>query len=254
MRKSNPTLERGFSKSNLYYEGEQMTLAGTINKTFMLFSLMMVSSIFIWSRFNYMFSNSSTMYSNIDSIYQFLAIGGIGAFIFAMITSFKPNIAKFTAPVYALLEGLAIGSISLVFEVMYPGIVAQAILLTFAIFLAMLLLYKFKIIKATNKLRKAIFSITLGIALIYFSSFILNIFNIQIPLIHSSGPIGILFSLVVISIASFNLIFDFEFIERASNQNYPKHMEWYGAFGLMVTLVWLYMELLKLLAKFNNRD
>lgn len=186
---------------------------------------------------------------------MWMAIGGIGGFITALITAFSPRIAHITAPIYAVLEGLLLGGLSALMAAQYElAIITQAIGLTFATFFLMLLLYRTGTIKVTNKFRTGVFAATGAIALMYFISFIVSLFGVNMGFIHDSGPLGIGISLVVIAIAAFNLTLDFDFIERSANMQMPKHMEWYGAFGLTVTLVWLYIEFLRLLTRFASRD
>ena len=170
-----------------------------------------------------------------------------------MIIIFKQNLAPVLSPIYAFCEGLFLGGISFVFEVKYPGIVFQAVALTFGCLFAMLFLYKANIIKVTDKFMNTIFIATFGIAIIYLLSWILSFFHIQVPAIYSSSPIGIGFSLIVCVIAAFNFLIDFEIINRTAANFLPKYYEWYGAFGLLVTLVWVYIEILRLLAKLRNK-
>ncbi|NLD94838.1 MAG: Bax inhibitor-1/YccA family protein, partial [Fibrobacter sp.] len=162
--------------------------------------------------------------------------------------------APVLAPVYAILEGLALGGLSAFMESVYPGIAIEALSLTFAIFLSLLLIYKFKIIRATENFKLIVASATAGVALYYVVSLVAGLFHVNLPLIHSSSAFGIGFSLFVVILAAANLVVDFDFIERGAENRVPKFMEWYGAFGLLVTLVWLYVEILRLLAKLRSRD
>ena len=181
--------------------------------------------------------------------------GGIlGGLVVALVTAFKQTWAPITTPLYAALEGLALGGISFFFEQAYPGIVAQAVFLTFGTLAALLLAFRSGLIKATENFKLGVFAATGGIGLVYLASFVLGIFGISIPLVHSSGMFGILFSVFVVVIAALNLVLDFDFIEEGAERGAPKYMEWYGAFGLLVTLVWLYLEILRLLAKLQSRD
>ena len=180
-------------------------------------------------------------------------VGGIGGFIVAMVTVFKQKWAPFTVPLYAALQGLFLGGISATFELRFPGIVIQAVGLTMMVFLALLFAYKSKLIQATENFKLGITAATGGIALLYIVQLVLSFFGIHIPYIHESGPIGIGFSLVVVTIAALNLVMDFDFIENGAARRAPKYMEWYAAFGLLVTLVWLYLEMLRLLAKLQSR-
>ena len=172
----------------------------------------------------------------------------------ALVTIFKKNWAPFTTPIYALLEGILLGALSALLELAYPGIVVQAVGLTFAIMLALLGAYTILRIRPSENFKLGVSAATGGIFLLYLVSFVLSFFGVRIPYIHESGLIGIGFSLVVVVIASLNLVLDFDLIEQGVNQGAPKFMEWYGAFGLLVTLVWLYLEILNLLSKLRSRD
>ena len=178
----------------------------------------------------------------------------VAGLIVAMVTVFKQTLAPYTTPIYAALEGVALGGISVIFEARYPGIVSQAVFLTFGTLGALLMAYRSGVVKATENFKLGVVAATGGIALLYFLSFILGFFGVSVPLIHSSGTFGILFSLFVVVIAALNLVLDFDFIEKGVERGAPKHMEWYGAFGLLVTLVWLYLEILHLLAKLQSRE
>jgi uncharacterized YccA/Bax inhibitor family protein len=184
-----------------------------------------------------------------------LIAGGIGGFITALITIFIPKVSPFTAPIYAALEGLVLGAISALFEAMYSGIVIQAVGLTVGVLAVMLFLYGTRIVKVTAKFRIGVIVATGAICLVYLVDIVLSFFSVRMPFIHESGPVGIVFSLVVVVIAAPNLILDFDFIEQGVRQQAPKYMEWYGGFSLLVTLVWLYREILGLLAKIRgSRD
>ena len=182
-----------------------------------------------------------------------MMLGLLGGFIIAMVTVFKRQWAGLTAPAYALLQGLALGGISAMFELQYPGIVIQAVGLTFGTLAVLLLAYKTGLIKPTENFRLMIVAATGGIALLYLVSFVMGFFGSSVGFIHSNGLFGIGFSLFVVAIAALNLVLDFDFIEAGAEQGAPKYMEWYGAFSLMVTLVWLYLEILRLLAKLRSR-
>ena len=182
-----------------------------------------------------------------------MMVGIFGGLIAAMITVFKQHLAPYTTPIYALLEGLALGGISRFFETLYPGIVNQAVFITFGTLAALLFAYRSGLIKPTENFKLGIVAATGGIAFVYIISFILGLFGVQIPLIHSNSNFGILFSFGVVVIAALNLVLDFDFIEEGTEISAPKYMEWFGAFGLLVTLVWLYLEILHLLAKLQSR-
>jgi uncharacterized YccA/Bax inhibitor family protein len=220
-----------------------MTITGTVNKTAMSLIVLLVAAMYVWGK------------GAQGQLPMFWVWGGvIGGFVVAMVTTFKPVWAPYTTPLYAALEGLALGGISYVFEQMYPGIVAQAVFLTFGTLGALLFAYRSGIIRATENFKLGVFAATGGIGLVYLLSFVLGFFGISVPLIHSSGTFGILFSVFVVVIAALNLVLDFDFIEQGAERGAPKYMEWYGAFGLLVTLVWLYLEILRLLAKLQSRD
>jgi uncharacterized YccA/Bax inhibitor family protein len=185
---------------------------------------------------------------------QGLMLGGmIGGLVVALITIFKKTAAPVTTPLYGALEGLLLGGLSATFEARYPGIVIQAVALTFGTLFALLAAYKSKMIAVTENFRLGLTAATGAICLVYLVGLVLSFFGIRIPLIHESGPVGILFSLFVVGVAAFNLVLDFDFIERGAESGAPKYMEWYAAFGLIVTLVWLYLEILRLLAKLQDR-
>ena len=222
-----------------------MTLSGTVNKTGILLILCLVTASFVWNRF---FESGTP-----SSIMGLLWLGLIGGLGMAIATMFKRHWASITAPLYALLQGLVLGGISAIFEAQYPGIVIQAIGLTFGTLAVLLLAYKSGLIKPTENFRLMIVAATGGIAILYLISFIMGFFGSSIGFIHSNGLFGIGFSLFVVAIAALNLVLDFDFIEAAAERGAPKYMEWFGAFSLMVTLVWLYLEILRLLAKLRSR-
>jgi len=240
MRSGNPVLSdktfRGLART-----GEAMTLAGTVNRTAIMLALVLITAAWTWNQF---LSSQSPA-----AVAPYMWIGLIGGLIVALITIFKKTWAPITAPVYALLEGLALGGISAVFEAQFPGIVLQAVGLTFGTLAAMLLAYRSGLIRATEKFKLGVVAATGGIFLVYLVDMVLRFFGIGIPFIHESGVIGIGFSIFVVIIAALNLVLDFDFIETGVAQRAPKYMEWFGAFALMVTLIWLYLEILRLLAK-----
>ena len=222
-----------------------MTLQGTVNKTGILFVLVLLTASWTWSKFFDSGDPASVMP---------IAIGGaVVGFILALVTIFKKPWSAYTAPLYALAQGLFLGAISAVFEAQYPGIVIQAVGLTLGTLASLLFLYKTGIIKPTENFRLMIVSATMGIALLYMVSMVMSMFGSSIGFIHSNGLFGIGFSLFVVAIAALNLVLYFDFIEQGAEQNAPKYMEWFGAFSLMVTLIWLYLEMLRLLAKLRSR-
>ena len=227
-----------------------MTLNGTVNKTGILLLLSVLTAAFAWTQSVVTGPDGTAMVAPGVTIY---ALGGaIGGFILAMVTVFKKTWSPVTAPLYALVEGFFLGAISAVFELKYPGIVFQAVVLTFGTLGALLAAYRSGLIRATENFKLGVVAATGGIALVYLVSMGLRLFGKDIPLIHESGLVGIGFSLFVVVIAALNLVLDFDFIESGVEAGAPKYMEWYGAFGLMVTLVWLYLEFLRLLAKLRD--
>lgn len=244
-KSSNPVFgKKTFDKAKLSGDiTNEMTVQGTMNKTIIAFFLLILGAAYTWRMTVYATGNPMV----------WAGAGAIGGLIFALITVFKPAWAAFTVPVYAILEGLFLGAISALFNAMYPGIVVKAVSLTFGCFFIMLFAYKSGLIKVSEKLKMGIIVVTGAIALVYLLDFILGFFSINMPMIHSNGWIGIGFSLLVVVIATLNLVLDFDFIEKGAEAGAPKFMEWYGAFGLMVTLIWLYIEFLRLLSKLNNR-
>lgn len=239
MQSGNPTLsDKMFRDTRVASGQEVMTTMGSYKKTAILLALCIGAATFTWSAAGMGFS----------------MFGFIGGLVFALITIFKKEWSMITAPLYAICEGLALGGVSFMYQTQYPGIVQNAIMLTFAVMALMLYVYASGIIKVTDKLKKGIMVATGAIFLVYLVGFVMSFFGSSIPMIHGAGPIGIGFSLVVVGIASFNLLMDFDFIEKAAgSRTAPKYMEWFAAFGLMVTLVWLYLEILRLLSKLNSR-
>ena len=239
---SNPILNEKFAEQERVLQGEPMTVNGTLQITGFLSILLVAAAAFTWSRFTLGYTDIAVMLTG---------AGAIVGFIIALIIAFTR--IKYLVPVYAVCEGLALGGISASFEASYPGIVTQAVAGTFAALFSMLILYRAKVIRCTDKFRSVIFISTLSVAAIYLVDFIGHFFNYSIPMINTSSIVGIGFSIIVILIAALNLIIDFDFIERGAQNMLPKDFEWYGAFGLMVTLVWLYLEILRLLAKLQDR-
>ena len=233
-RSGNPAFSQGFG-INESISGEAMTLDGTVNKTSILLALCVGGAYFGW--------NSPGL------VMPAILIG----FVIALFTIFRPKNSPYTAPAYAAIEGVALGGITMIFEAQYPGIGIQAIGLTFGILASLLFCYKSGIIKPTENFRLMIFAGTMGIFILYLVSFIMSFFGNSIGFIHSNGLFGIGFSLFVVAIASLNLVLDFDFIEEGAEKGMPKYLEWYGAFSLMVTLIWLYLEILRLLAKIRSR-
>lgn len=247
-KSGNPTLNEKTFQGNTYLaDSEVMTQRGTLNKFFLLCLLVISAASFTWS----------AAFQGKD-ITSWIWIGGIGGFIVAIITTFKPVWASFLAPIYALLEGVFVGGISAFFSHQFdkiaPGIIMQAVGLTFGTVISMFFLYRFGVIKATERFRSVLITATVGIGIFYLLALGLRYFNIDIPFIHEGSTLGIVFSLVVVGVAALNLILDFDMIERGVKGGAPKYMEWYGAFGLIVTIVWLYLEILRLLSKLYSRN
>ena len=243
LRSGNPVLKANtFIQRQTTIDTGTMTITGTVNKTALGLLLLMTTAIFTW--------NMAPADPRISAL---MMIGIFGGLIAAIITVFKRHLAPYTTPIYALLEGLALGGISRFFETLYPGIVNQAVFLTFGTLAALLFAYQSGLIKPTENFKLGIVAATGGIFFVYIISFILGLFGVQVPLIHSNSNFGILFSFGVVVIAALNLVLDFDFIEEGAEIGAPKYMEWFGAFGLLVTLVWLYLEILHLLAKLQSR-
>lgn len=235
--------ERNAEQERTVYADSFMTVNGTLQVTAFMGILLVLAAGFVWSKFSLGHTDMGMMLTS---------IGGIVGFISALIIAFARVAAL--VPLYAACEGLLLGGLSAMFESSYPGIVAQAVAGTFAALFSMLILYRAGLIRCTEKFRSVVFISTASIAVIYIVDFIGRFFNYAVPIINTATNAGIGFSLIVIVIAALNLIIDFDFIEQGSARMYPKKYEWYGAFGLLVTLVWLYVEILNLLAKINSRD
>ena len=248
MRTGNPALsEKTFQSFSAI--DSRMTLQGTVNKSFFLISLVFLSGYYTWqSAYPSGWSKEA-----VPSFPSWYLPAIIGALIIAFIIIFKKTTAPYLAPVYAVLEGAALGAISSFFEYRYPGIVMQAVMCTFGTFSALLMAYKSGFIKATENFKLGVVAATGGIALVYLIDLGLSFFGQQVPFIHENGPIGIAVSLGITIVAALNLVLDFDFIEKGVEQGAPKYMEWYASFGLLVTLIWLYLEMLRLLAKTRDK-
>ena len=236
MRSANPALSTGAFEVPVTSD-DRMSVDGTVNKTGISLFILMLTAFYSWQ----------TPYP------AFMFGGMVGGFVLAIVTIFKKTWAPYTVPLYAMCQGLFLGVLSQQFEMSYPGIAGQAIFLTFGVLGALLMAYKANIIRATPAFKRGVICATGGIFLVYFINFIMSFFGASIPIIASNSLFGIGFSLFVVVIAALNLVFDFDFIEEASQRGAPKYMEWYGAFGLLVTLIWLYIEILRLLAKLQSR-
>ena len=238
MHSSNPALRadafRGFRADSA---SDAMTLEGTAIKTGVLLILAVAAAGFTWRA----------------APGPWLLLGLIGSLGFALVTCFKKSWAPVTAPLYALCEGLLLGAVSASYEALYGGIVVLAVGLTFGTLAALLTAYATRLIRATENFKLGVFAATGAIALFYLVDMVLGFFGVHIPHIHGNGLIGIGFSAVVVAVAALNLVMDFDFIEEGVRSGAPRRMEWYAAFGLMVTLVWLYLEMLRLLSKLQSR-
>lgn len=238
-----------------------MTLGSTAFKSLTLIGICIVCATITWGLTTS--TEGGKLVVDMGAAMPWMLGGAIGGFIVALITIFKPKAAPFTAPLYAVLEGLFLGAVSAFYEAtygsaegtnpMFSGIVVQAVALTMAVTLVMVTLYGTRVIRVTEKLRAGIIAATGAVFLVYIASFVLGFFGIEVPYLHSSGPIGIGISLVIVGIAAFNLLLDFDLIERGVRTGAPKYMEWYAGFALLVTLVWLYLEILRLLSKLRSR-
>ena len=251
MRSGNPVLgENTFldvgSGRVVQNDSQAMSLNGTVNKTGLMLLLLVGAAAFTWSKF--------TGPESLPQVTPWLMTGAIGGLIVALITIFKKTWAPVTAPAYAVLEGLFLGGISAMFEARFPGIVMQAVVLTFGTLFALLAAYRSGLIKATENFKLGVVAATGAIFVLYLVGFIASLFGKPFAFLHDSSWLSIGISAFVVVIAALNLVLDFDFIESGVEHGAPKYMEWYAAFGLMVTLVWLYLEILRLLSKLQSRD
>lgn len=253
-KSSNPVFGKNiFNQSAISAEDGVMTVNGTINKTGLMLLIVVFAATFTWRKFFGAF-DPSVPGALPPGVFGWMIGGAIGGLITALITTFSPRRAAMTAPIYAVFEGLFLGAASAMFEAMYPGLVMRAVSLTFGVFFIMLLLYRSGTIRATEKFRTIIFAATGGIALVYLVSFVAGMFGVNVGFLHGNSMLSIGISLFVVVVGALNLILDFDMITQGSNARAPKYMEWYGAFGLMVTLIWLYLEMLRLLSKLSSRN
>lgn len=240
MRSGNPVLKGNvFTGERAYAAEEAMSIQGVVNRTFILLLLTVLSASWIWT--------------NPLALIRYIWALAVGGLILAIVTVFKKKWACFTAPLYAVIEGLLLGVISSVLERSYPGIVVQAVSLTFGTMFCLLLAYKTRLVKATENFKLGVVAATGGIAVVYLIDMALRFFGRSIPFIHESGVFGIAFSVFVVIVAALNLVLDFDFIEKGARQGAPRYLEWYAAFSLLVTLIWLYLEMLRLLSKLRRR-
>jgi uncharacterized YccA/Bax inhibitor family protein len=244
LRSTNPVLKES-AFAGAIPTGETMTIQGTVNKTGLLLLFVVITAAWTWG-----LAHSE----NPEAANMWVIGGALGGFVVALVTIFKKEWSPISAPIYALLEGLVLGGISAIFNKMYNGIAVQAISLTLGVMFVMLLAYKFRIVQATRGFKLGVIAATGGIALVYALNMLMSLFgHSQMSFLNAATPLGIGISLFVVIIASLNLIIDFDMIETGARMGAPKYMEWYGAFGLMVTLIWLYMEMLRLLSKVRRR-
>lgn len=247
MRTGNPALNEKVFRNAAWGDdaahSNVMSLNGVVLKTGMLLVVLSATATFTWQQF---FTGAN--------IAPYMIGGLIGGLVLALITTFKPTAAPWSAPLYAACQGFALGGISATIEAQYGGIVIQAVGLTFGTLASLLAVYSTGLIKPSENFKLGIVAATGGIMLVYLISMVLGFFGMQIPMIHGSGPIGIGFSVFVVILAALNLVLDFDFIEEGVKNAAPKYMEWYAGFGLLVTLVWLYIEILRLLSKLRSND
>jgi uncharacterized YccA/Bax inhibitor family protein len=255
METSNPVLKYDvYGKERSYAVGETMTVQGAINKTFILLFLMLLPAYWVWNSL----AQSQPIFGEgagtISPMLLPLVIGGgILGMIIGLVTAFKREWAPVLAPIYAICQGFMLGGISAMFERQYQGIVFQAVALTTGTLFCLLMAYKSGLIRATEHFKAGVVAATGAVMIVYVFGWIMSLFHHPLNIFTSSGTFGIIFSVVVVGIAALNLVLDFSMIEEGANMRVPKYMEWYSAFGLMVTLIWLYIEILKLLAKLKDR-
>jgi uncharacterized YccA/Bax inhibitor family protein len=246
-RTSNPTLNdktfAGLPQTGV--AGEAMTLQGTINKSFLLLVVLLAAALWPWSQY--------LSGAGLAAIAPAIWIGALGGFALALVISFKATLAPYLSIPYAVCEGLAIGGFSAVLEKRYPGIAVQAVGLTFGVMAALLLAYTLGLIHVTQRFRAIVVGATGAIMLLYLASFVLSLFHVAVPILGSATPLGIGVSLVIVCVAALNLVLSFDLIATGVANRAPRYMEWYAAFGLLVTLVWLYLEILRLLGQIRQR-
>ncbi len=254
-RSGNPGLnEKTFTRVPRVGFGEPaMTVQGTVNKSFLLLVVMMACALWPWAQ---------ASAGNLQAVSGLVTLGAIGGFVLALIISFKPTTAPYLSVPYAALEGVVLGAISAIFEQRYPGIAIEAIAGTFGVSLTMLVLYRTGVIRVTDRLRAVVMGAMIGIVLLFVGTWVLSFFHVMVPFVAGTGalglggggssPLAIGFSALVIIVAAFMLTLDFDMIERGAQAGAPQYMEWYGAFGLMVTLVWMYIEMLRLMGQLRE--
>jgi uncharacterized YccA/Bax inhibitor family protein len=247
MRTNNPVLTRFADAARATVAsstGGTMTVAGTAGKSLVLLAVLAFSATLTWQQVSA---------GKLQLLMPAMLVGGIGGFIVAMITSFRPQAAPFTAPVYASLQGIFLGAVSAMYNLRFAGLPQQAVLLTMGVAGGVFALYRFNVLQATAGFKKMMFAATLGIMLFYLGSMVLSLFGVQIGYFTSNGPLAIGINVAIAGVAALNLVLDFDRIEQGARMGAPKAMEWFAAFGLMVTLIWLYLELLRLLSRLQGR-
>lgn len=265
MRTANPALNDTAFQVERDAAGTTMTLEGTAAKTLILLGIVVIVAGIVWSQTTAALETTGARVLEFEGFtrglsqvppgtWGYLMAGMLGGLVVAVITIFRPRFAPITAPVYAAFEGLFLGAFSAMFEYMYPGIIAQAVSLTFGTLAALLVAYRFRLVRATENFRLGVIAATGGIMLLYLAGFIMSLFGMPFLFLHQTGWLGIGFSAFVVVIAALNLVLDFDFIESGVQHGAPKYMEWYAGFGLLVTLIWLYIEIVRLLAKLQSRD
>ena len=248
---SNPVLSTKIFENAMArdYSAEKMTVAGTVNKIGLMLLIVVLTATYVWG----IFYNAYDIESGMSAVMPYIIGGMIGGLILALVSIFKPEWTPVSAPLYAAFEGVFLGGISAYLESIIGGIVIQAVGLTFGTLFALLFAYKAGFIQVTQKFRSGVIAATFGIFIFYMLSFVVSMFGVNFDL-FGNGLFGIGISLVIVIVAALNLVLDFDFIDKAAQSGAPKYMEWYGAFSLMVTLIWLYLEILRLLALLSGRD
>jgi uncharacterized YccA/Bax inhibitor family protein len=247
MRTSNPVFARFAQAARdtvASSDSGTMTVAGTAGKALLLLTVLSFSAALTWQQ---------VAAGNPGLVGPAMLVGGLGGFVFAMIASFRPQAARWAAPIYASLEGIFLGAVSAIYNARFAGLPMQAVLLTMGVAAGVFVLYRFRILQATDGFRRMLFAAMMGIMLFYFGSMILSLFHVNIGYFTSGGPLAIGINLAIAGVAALNLVLDFDRIEQGSTMGAPKVMEWFSAFGLMVTLIWLYLELLRLLSRLQGR-
>lgn len=247
MRTNNPVLSRLTEAARGSFgatAGQTMTITGTATKGGVLLAVLAFSAALTWQQ---------VAAGRTDLVMPAMLVGGLGGFVLALITTFRPQWSPITAPLYASLEGIFLGAISALYNLRFAGLPQQAVLLTVGVAAGVLVLYRFRVLRATEGFKRMMFAAMLGIGLFYLGSLLLSFFGVQIGYFTSSSPLAIGVNLAIAGVAALNLVLDFDRIEEGVRLGAPKAMEWFAAFGLMVTLIWLYLELLRLLSRLQGR-